>query len=169
DRGAHTIEYRYVSASGVHATKTFRFGARPFLFDFSVELPATIPYRVAIGPGIRHLTPDEAKTEIEGRQSLAMGNGVVETDGKFKLVHREKANPVQDFAPIEYIGLEDNYFFVALRPARAGAGVLTRTDVYDHSDPKAKAHVKQLRAALNAVDGVVRGEAYFGPKETKIL
>jgi len=167
EKGAHVIEYRYASPSGVYATKTFRFGARPYLFDFATELPPNVVYRLAIGPGIRHLSGDELKTEIEGRQSLTMGNAIYQSDGKFRVVRREKANTVQAITPVDYIGVEDNYFMTVLRPSRAGEGVIVRAELTDKHDPKA--HVKQLRAALNAVDGVVRGEAYYGPKETKIL
>jgi YidC/Oxa1 family membrane protein insertase len=167
DANAHIIEYRYVSPGGVRATKTFRFGTRPFLFDFAVDLPSNVAYRVAIGPGIRALDPVEAKAELEGKQVVPVGNGVIQSDGDFELLGREKANNVQAFQPIDYIGLEDNYFLAVLRPQHAGAGVLQRVEVHDKAD--AKRHVRQLRAALNSVDGVIRGEAYFGPKETAIL
>lgn len=166
DRGARLIEYRYVSPAGLAASKTFRFGARPYLFDFSVQLPPTVAYRVAIGPGIRALSPAEAAREFAGQEVIPMGNGVVQSEGDFSLERRDKASRVEAWQPIDYIGIEDNYFLTALRPIRGGAGVLSRVALYGTDR---KAQLPQLRASINAVEGNVTGEAFYGPKETKLL
>jgi YidC/Oxa1 family membrane protein insertase len=161
DRGQRVIEYRY-SDGRTTATKTFRFGPQPYLFDFAIAVRPPVPYRVGIGPGIRTLGPEEVDTQV-----VSTGNGVVQRDGKFKVIGREKGSNVQPFPGIEYIGIEDNYFLTVLRPARASEGVLAR---YAFPVPNVKAKRQDLYAALNAPpDGVVAGEAFFGPKETKLL
>ena len=52
--GARVVEYRY-SDGRVTATKVFRFSPQPYLFDFSISVTPPIPFRVAVGPGIRTL------------------------------------------------------------------------------------------------------------------
>jgi YidC/Oxa1 family membrane protein insertase len=169
DRGTHVIEYRYASPSGLTATKTFRFGAQPYLFNFAVQLPPTVAYRVAIGPGIRKLEPHEIQNETRGRQVMPAGNGVIQADGKFRIVRRDKAAGVSSYQPIDYIGLEDNYFLTVLRPSRGADGVLSRIVLHTPDDKKGEVPLPQLRAGVNAVGGAVAGEAFFGPKETKLL
>lgn len=160
DRGHRIIEFRY-SDGQITATKTFRFtDGQPFLFDFAMNMTPAVPYRVAIGPGIRTLGADEQDSRM-----VMTGNGVVERDGKFKVIPREKGQRVQVFDKLQYIGVEDNYFMTVLRPTRGGEGVLHRVSFVDEK----KTRREDLYAAVNAVGGAVAGDAFFGPKETKIL
>ena len=159
--GDHLIEYRY-SDGRVTATKTFYFSARPYLFDFSVVITPPLPYRVAIGPGIRTLRPEEQDTQM-----VTTGNGVVEREGDFEIIGREKGGTLQQFGPVSYIGVEDNYFLTVLRPSRGGEGTLQRVQF---ADTKTKQRRADLYAGVNATsDGIVTGQAFFGPKETKLL
>src|ERR1051325_2154621 len=160
ERGQHVVEYRY-SDGHTTATKSFRFSDQPYLFDFSIGVTPPVPYRVAIGPGIRTLDPEEEDSRI-----VTTGNGIVERDGKFRIIPREKGDKVRVFDQLEYIGLADNYFLTALRPSRGAEGVLLR---FELQDPKTKKHRDDLYAAVNAVNGTVAGDAFFGPKETKLL
>jgi len=161
ERGQHVVEYRY-SDGRVTATKVFRFSLQPYLFDFSVSLTPPAPYRVAVGPGIRTLGPEEQDTQV-----VTTGNGIVEVDGKFKVIGREKGDRVRVFDAVSYIGIADNYFLTVLRANRGGQGVLHRMSLVD---PKTKKKRDDLYAAINtAPDGTVAGEAFFGPKETKLL
>ena len=161
DRGNRVIEYRY-SDGRVSATKTFTFTQQPYLFNYSVAIRPPTPYRLDIGPGIRTLGPEEVDTQV-----VSTGNGVVQRDGKFKVIRREKGDKVQPFPSVEYIGIEDNYFLTVLRPARSLEGVLWR---HAFPVPKAKEKRVDLYAAVNApADGAIAGEAFFGPKETKLL
>jgi YidC/Oxa1 family membrane protein insertase len=159
--GQRIIQYRY-SDGRVTATKTFRFAQQPYLFDFSVELNPPSPYRVAIGPGIRTLAAAERDTQV-----ITTGNGAYQVAGKFKVVQREKVPTLMALPTVDYIGIEDNYFLTALRPSRAGEGIFQRVRFFD---AKAKAHRDDVYAGVNATgEGVAAGQAFFGPKETRLL
>jgi YidC/Oxa1 family membrane protein insertase len=161
DRGKRVLQYRY-SDGKVTATKTFTFVEDPYLFDFSVTIDPPMPYRVAVGPGIRTLTAAEQDTQV-----IITGNGVVQTGGDFEIVAREKGERLKPFPGVDYIGIEDNYFLTVLRPSRGGDGVLRRMSFFD---PATKVRREDLYAAVNsASDGVVAGNAFFGPKETLLL
>jgi len=162
ERGQHVIEYRY-SDGRVGVTKTFRLSAdQPYLFDFAIALTPPVPYRVEIGPGIRTLAPEEQDSRI-----VMTGNGVVQREGKFRVISREKAAAVQFHPGIEFVGIEDNYFLSALRPTHGGEGVLQRVVFFE--DVKTKKSRPDLYAGVNAVNGVVEGQSFYGPKETKLL
>jgi YidC/Oxa1 family membrane protein insertase len=159
--GERIVQYRY-SNGHVTANKTFRFSKRPYLFDFAISVTPPSPYRIAVGPGIRTLGAQEQDTQV-----VTTGNGVYQAEGKFKIVRREKAPTMQAVPAVDYIGIEDNYFLTALRPKHAGEGVLQRVTFFS---PKTKTRRADVYAGLNAAgDGQVSGEAFFGPKETKIL
>lgn len=160
ERGEHVVEYRY-SDGRTTTTKTFRFTQEPFLFDFAVNVVPPVPYRLAVGPGIRTLEPQEEDTQI-----VTTGNGVYEREGKFKIIPREKSPDVQVFDNVEYIGLADNYFLAVMRPASPSDAVLKR---FVLTDGKTKKKREDLYAAVNAVNGTVAGQSFFGPKETKLL
>ncbi|HYM59827.1 MAG TPA: membrane protein insertase YidC [Thermoanaerobaculia bacterium] len=162
ENDARILEFRFAAADGVSATKTFRFTGE-FLFAFSVSVtPATAPYRVAIGPGIRTLGPDEKDSQF-----IVTGNGVMQREDSLKVVNREKADRVQSWdAPFQFVGIEDNYFLTAIKPDRSGSAVLRRIEVPAGKDEKRM----ELYAAVNAAPGgVVSGSAFFGPKKTDIL
>lgn len=161
ERGHRVIEYRY-SDGRLSASKTFRFTTDPYLFQFSTSILPRVPYRIAIGPGIRTLLPEEEDTRV-----VTTGNGIVEVDGKFKIIAREKGDRVHIYQSPEYIGIADNYFLSVLRPTHGGEGVLHREPF---TDPKTKKKREDIYAAVNAAsDGAVGGDAFFGPKETKLL
>ena len=159
DRGDRVVEYRY-SDGRVTATKTFRFSKQPYLFTFSVSVTPATPYRVQVGPGIRTLEPQEVDSRF------VMSGGIYEHEEKFRMVPREKTA----FLPIgtvQYVGVSDNYFLALMRPTHGGDGVLKRGSI---EDPKTKKKHEDYYAGVNAAsDGVVSGDAFFGPKETKLL
>ncbi|MEA2464155.1 MAG: YidC/Oxa1 family rane protein insertase [Acidobacteriota bacterium] len=160
-KGQRVVEYRY-SDGKVTATKRFTFSRQPFLFNFSVDVQPPVPYRIAVGPGIRTLGAEEQDSKV-----VRTGNGVVQTAGKFRIHAREKVPTLQLFPGVDYIGIEDNYFLITLRPSHAREGLLQNVSFYD---AKTKVRRHDLYAALNATgEGVVAGEAFFGPKETKLL
>lgn len=162
EKDARILEFRFAAADGVSATKIFRFNGE-YLFGFSVAVtPAAAPYRVAIGPGIRTLLPEEKDSQF-----IVTGNGVMQREDSLKVVNREKADRVQWWeAPVQFIGIEDNYFLTAIKPERGGSAVLRRIEVPAGKNEKRM----ELYAAVNAAPGgVVSGSAFFGPKKTDIM
>jgi YidC/Oxa1 family membrane protein insertase len=161
ENGQRIIQFRH-SDGRTTATKTFRFTNQPFLFDFAASIHPPAPYRIAVGPGIRTLSPDEQDSTV-----IMTGNGVVQAEGDFEVIPREDTATVQAHPGVEFIGVEDNYFLTALRPTRGNEGVLQRVAFFD---AKTKTRRDDVYAGLNASsDGTVAGNAFFGPKETAIL
>ena len=162
ERGMRVIDYRY-SDGRYTITKSFRFDpARPYLFDFSTNVQPPMPYRVAIGPGIRNI----GRQEVDSA-SVITGNGVVQAEGSFDVLPREKGDALQPFPNVDYIGVEDNYFLTVLRPSSGAEGLLIRKSFTDVATQQKR---PDFFAAVNATaEGSVAGNAFFGPKETKVL
>jgi YidC/Oxa1 family membrane protein insertase len=162
DRGDRVVEYRY-SDGKLAVSKQFRFStAQPYLFDFSVAITPPVEYRVEIGPGIRTLAPEEKDSRV-----VMTGNGVVQREGKFRVISREKSDAFQAFPGAEYIGIEDNYFLAVMRPTKGGEGILQRVVFFEKGKKEGR---PDLYAGVNATStGVLEGQAFFGPKETKTL
>jgi YidC/Oxa1 family membrane protein insertase len=162
ERGIRIVEYRF-SDGRYTATKTFRFDpARPYQFDYSTSIQPPVPYRVEIGPGIGNVRPEDVDSA-----AIITGNGVVQSEGKFKIYRREKGEDFDVFEPIDYIGIEDNYFLTVLRPSSGGEGVLEREQF---TDPATKKKRQDFFAGVNAApSGIQAGSAFFGPKETQLL
>lgn len=160
EKGAHVIEYRW--SDGAHSiTKTFRF-TNEYLFNFSVSVTPPVGYRVAIGPGIRTLGPEE-----KDNQFIITGNGVVQRDDSLKIIRREKADTLSIFPSVQYIGVEDNYFLTVLRPEKSSGAILRAIDVPAGAKNEKR---RELYAAVNAApDGAVSGAAFFGPKEANVV
>ena len=157
---AHEIEYRY-AANGIAMRKVFRLGD-DYQFRFETELaPATIPYRIEIGPGIRTLAPDEIDSRV-----IITGNGIIQREGKIKVTARDSARFFENVGNVEFVGLEDNYFLTVLRPERAGEGILRKKNFHT---PGQKLPRADVHAGLNAAHGTIVGNAFFGPKEAKVL
>jgi YidC/Oxa1 family membrane protein insertase len=156
ERPNQSVTFRY-AGGGVAATKTFTFGG-DYPFTFSVNVAPAIPYRVAIGPGIRTLEADEKESMY-----VVTGNGVVQRDDKVTVVSREKSDRVNLFDHVDFVGIEDNYFMAALRPVHGGSAVL-------HSADFGQEKRRDFYAAVNAApDGTVSGTAYFLPKQTQLV
>ena len=151
-----TITFRY-AGDGIAATKVFRFEG-DYPFTFSVSVAPAVPYRVAIGPGIRTLEPDEKESMY-----VVTGNGIVQRDEKIINVSREKSDRVNLFDHVDFVGIEDNYFLTALRPARGDGAILHATEL----GPDKR---RDFYAAVNALpEGKVEGTAYFLPKQTQLV
>jgi YidC/Oxa1 family membrane protein insertase len=161
EKGVHILEYRYAGADGVSVTKTFRIDDE-FLFRFAVAVHPTFPYRVAVGPGIRTLDPEEKDS-----RTIVTGNAVVKRDDKFSIIAREKSDAVNLFDGVQFIGVEDNYFLALLEPDRPSNGVV-------HAVNFPIAGSKEVRrdfyiAVNGGPDGTVSGNAFFGPKQTNLV
>jgi YidC/Oxa1 family membrane protein insertase len=160
EKGAHVVEYRW--SDGAHTvTKTFRF-TDEYQFNFAVSVTPPLPYRVAVGPGIRTLGPDE-----KDNQFIVTGNGVVQRDDSLKVINRAKAETLSIFPAVQYVGIEDNYFLSVVRPEKSAGAILRAIDV---PAVEKKEKRRELYAAVNAApDGIVSGAAFFGPKEAKVV
>src|SRR5437867_4573432 len=157
--GETVLEYRYAGEDGVAATKTFRF-SNDYLFNYSVAVSPPTPYRIVIGPGIRTLEPDEKDSQF-----TITGNGVVQRDDDLKVIRREKASNISFWPAVQFVGIEDNYFLAVLRPEKSGGALLRAADFGGGKDKR-----REIYAGLNAApDGVVAGQAFFGPKEVSLL
>ena len=160
EKGSTVLDYRY-SDGAISVAKTFRITS-DYPFDFSISVTPAVPYRVVIGPGIRTLAAEERDSQF-----IVTGNAVVQIDDKLKVINREKGDRFNVYDNAQFVGIEDNYFLTALRPAKSGAAIVQRSDF---PDPVKKETRKDLYAGLNAAsDGTVAGSAFFGPKQTKIL
>lgn len=158
DKGVRVIDYRY-SDGHTTVTKTFRVGPE-YQFDFTVNVTPPMPYRVEIGPGIRTLGPDE----VDNRFTVT-GNGLAQIEGKLKVLAREKGDRVNIYDDVQFVGIEDNYFLTVLKPAKGGQAVIHRADFKAGKETR-----KELYAGVNAAaDGTVSGQAFFGPKQTKVV
>lgn len=157
----HAVDYRWSDGQST-VLKSFRFTKGEYLFKFSVSVTPPRPYRVAIGPGIRTLGPEE-----KDNQFIITGNGVVQRDDSLKIIRREKADRTSIFEAVQFVGIEDNYFLSVLRPEKSAGAVLRSIDVPAAGKAEKR---RELYAALNAApDGTVAGDAYFGPKRASIV
>src|SRR5439155_12276926 len=93
-KGSGDLEYRYVSPEGVAVAKTFHF-SNEYLFTFAVSVSPPMPYRLAIGPGIRTLEPDEKDSQF-----TVTGNGVVQRDDDLKVIRREKSDRINVYEAV---------------------------------------------------------------------
>jgi len=159
DKGDTVLEYTFAEPDLGVATKTFRFRT-DYQFDFLVDVRPATPYRIVVGPGIRTLEPDETDSQF-----IITGNGVMQRDNDLKIVKREKAPNIAAWDSVQFVGIEDNYFLIALRPNETGGALLRSADF-----GKDKAKRREVYAGVNAApSGVVGGSAFFGPKETALL
>ena len=105
-----SVLFRYSGPLGV-AEKRFDFDARGLL-EADVKVPGRSDWGVVLGPGIRNLTPDEAKSRFERRSAIyKRGESVTPKDPAKALVPEEV--PGQGLA---WIGLADTYFLSAQIP-----------------------------------------------------
>jgi len=155
------IDYRYAH-NGLAASKTFRLGPE-YMFHFAVSTNLPTPYRIEVGPGIRELSPEEGESQL-----TVTGDGLVQRDDSLKVIKKEKAPRIEVYpADTQFVGLEDNYFMTVLKPEKAGNAILSRVDFIGAKKGDTR---YEMYSALNAAsDGVVSGNAFFGPKETGVV
>jgi YidC/Oxa1 family membrane protein insertase len=157
-----TLRFTATDPNGQRVTKTFSFDDT-YYFSYAVDVAnRALPYRVEVGPGIRSIDSAEKTSKLS-----TTGNAVVQKEGSLEKLDREKSSGFHPFAaPVEFVGLDDNYFLTALKPERGGdASVRVMTIPAAAKAPP----THELYVGSNAVSGAASGHAYFGPKETEIL
>lgn len=162
-RDGQVVRFRW-AGEGISVEKTFKLDPDRYLFDFEVRVtPATIPYRVVIGPGLRRILPEE-----EYSQFMTTGAGVVQYADDLETINREKSGGFRAYEGMpQFTGLQDNYFLAVMIPRQGSAATFRETTVppiAEGGEPR-----KELFAGVNARNGVVAGTAYFGPKQVKTL
>ena len=162
-RDGQVVRFRW-AGEGISVEKTFKLDPNRYLFDFEVRVtPATIPYRVVIGPGLRQILPEE-----EYSQFMTTGAGVVQYDDDLETINREKSGGFRAYeGKPQFTGLQDNYFLAVMIPRQGSSATFRETTVpaiSQEGEPR-----KELFAGVNAQNGVVAGTAYFGPKQVKTL
>ncbi|MFN2443532.1 MAG: membrane protein insertase YidC [Thermoanaerobaculia bacterium] len=162
-RDGTVLRFRW-AGEGVSVEKTFKLHPESYLFDFEVRVtPATIPFRVVIGPGLRRILPDEEYSKF-----MTTGAGVVQYADDLETINREKSGGFRAYEGMpQFAGLQDNYFLAVMLPRQGSAATFRETTVppiTEGGDPR-----KELYVGINAQNGVVAGEAYFGPKEVATL
>jgi YidC/Oxa1 family membrane protein insertase len=160
-RGQDVITFETRDVQGHLVRKRFELGP-DFLLKYKIEVarPNTA-FRVMVGPGIRNVSGNDKDTQF-----ITTGNGVYQIDGSAEVIKREKAEKfkVVEGHP-EFVGIEDNYFLIALKPQKGEAAVFRSTD----GAAKEGEGRKDLFVGLNAAGQVAEGSAFFGPKEIKTL
>jgi YidC/Oxa1 family membrane protein insertase len=162
-QGRRVVSFRYVDSSGFGISKTFSFDD-DYSFDVTVQTSGTrAPYRLIIGPGIKTPNPGDKLNRF-----TTTGNGLIQEQGSLKVIAREKLSGLHSSeAPPEFVGIDDNYFLLALKPQKSGTAVLRSIEF-----PKEKGEDKpqrELYAGLNADGSVVSAQAFFGPKDVQLL
>jgi YidC/Oxa1 family membrane protein insertase len=162
-REGQVVRFRW-AGEGISVEKTFKLHPDRYLFDFEIRVtPATIPYRVVIGPGLRRILPEE-----EYSQFMTTGAGVVQYADDLESISREKSGGFRAYEGMpQFTGLQDNYFLAVMIPRQGSAATFRETTVppiTEGGDPR-----KELFAGVNAQNGVVAGTAYFGPKQVQTL
>lgn len=163
-RSGTEVRFRW-AGEGISVTKTFRFVPDQYLFEYEIEMatPRDIPWRVAIGPGLRRLLPEEL-----GNRFAPTGLGIVHIADDLEVLQREKVDGFLFFeGKPAYVGLQDNYFLAVFKPER-GSGASFLPVQVEPGGGVEEART-ELYAGINAVGGAVTGDAYFGPKETERL
>ena len=157
------VTFRGVDTFGHAVTKSFAFDDTYF-FSFKVDVAsATLPFRMEIGPGLRTVSAAQKESQL-----TTTGNGFVLHGDDMKIIDREKSEGFKVFpAPLDASGLDDNYFVTALKPTQSGDAIL-RTAEWKSLDEKEEKR-KELFAGLNAANGSLEGNAYFGPKDAALL
>jgi len=152
------VRFRF-SDGAVSVTKEIRL--RPgYLLDVSTSV-AGAPYVLSLGTGLRAESEKEASTPYAPPASV-----VATTGGSLKQIRAEKLDKPQTW-PLDdagFVGLEDNYFLVALIPRPPATAVASPVAL---KDPTGKP-TPSLTAGI-ASNGAITARAFFGPKDVEVL
>jgi YidC/Oxa1 family membrane protein insertase len=161
--GIETLRFTATDPAGHRVTKTFSFDDT-YYFSYAIDVAnRALPYRVEIGPGIRSTVAGQKTSQLS-----TTGNAVVQKEGSLEKMDREKTSGFHPVGgPVEFVGVDDNYFLSALKPERGGDAAVRVVTIPPAAKDAKPTH--ELYIGSNAVSGSASGHAYFGPKETEIL
>lgn len=158
------IRFRVSDPSGRPLEKTFTFTDQ-WDFGFEISGPKDLPFRTVIGPGIRTLEPGQVAV-----QGAIDGNPIIQFGEEFDRIDKSDLSGLRVYEAPSFVGLQDNYFVVGLRPKMAGAATIkplvTQRVV---EDGKAPVRDTEVYAGLNDRGGVISGVALFVPKQADLL
>jgi YidC/Oxa1 family membrane protein insertase len=155
------VRYRF-SDGTVSVTKEFRLEPG-YLMDVSTSVGGAA-YQVSLGTGLRAESEKEAATPYAPPASA-----VATTGGSLRQVRVDKLEKPQVW-PLDgggFVGLEDNYFLVALIPRATTAGYAEAVPLKDAAGKPAPLITAGLTPVSPAAPLVAR--AFFGPKDVDVL
>jgi YidC/Oxa1 family membrane protein insertase len=124
ERSPGGVTFRYSGPSG-KATKRFRFDEKGLL-EAKVDVPDRRDWGLALGPGLRNLTPEQIDSPYLRRDA------VFDLNGEIKTFDLKKAEPqVFSGAALRWGGLEDNYFLAVLIPEQPVARAVLQPMLLD--------------------------------------
>lgn len=178
DGPVHELSFRFSSGT-MSAQKVFRFHAQG-LFDATVKVAGEPRWGLYLGPGLRKLGGEAAKSRFEQRA------GVYRAGDKVEPVPAQRLDEVAEVtgAGLRWIGLEDTYFVMALAPKEVPARAVFRPEMLVSENgvaefrplPAKDVRTKEERNLPRELDLVVfpagdsiTASGYFGPKQYQKL
>ena len=151
---------------GITATKTFRFDPRSRISSTSRRASQPpMPYRVAVGPGIRNARPEESGH----RRSSSPATASCRAEGKFEdHPAREGRRASRSSRPSTTSASRTTTSSPCCGRRAAARACCDRDDVHRSATTK-KRRTISTPASTRPATASSRGNAFFGPKETKLL
>ena len=178
DGPVHEVAFRY-AGGGSSAQKTFRFHPEG-TFEVSVNVTGEPRWGLYLGPGLRKLGGEAAKSRFEQRA------GVHRTGDKVEPLPAQRLDEIAEVpgAGLRWVGLEDTYFVMALAPKEAPARAVFRPEMLVSENgaaefkplPGKDVRTKEERNLPRELDLVIfpagdsiAASGYFGPKQYQRL
>ncbi len=167
ERDGNTVNLEWSDGQGDHVVKKISLGTEPY--QVGVAVKATGRFRaagLALGTGMRNIGPREQENRFS-----TWGDAVLGGEGKPDRVHRTKVKEetTKPAAGLRFLGFEDTYFLMVLRPTTPlKSVVITPFEVPAPEGSKEKTDTI-LRIQAVPQNGVIEGTLFAAPKEYDLL